>query len=278
MNGWASSNDTDALDALNHALRDADPRVRLAALNVLHKMGYLPDCAELVNMLSDPDAAVRRAVALALGFQYNVKAIEPLMKLLYDPQLAVRAAAITALGKIHGNPRTISVLLAVLDDPAPEMRKAGAGALAGIAQLNDWRELLPTAERDDDDKLQKLLRWDEVAAALAGLLADPDLTVRHVAITSLLAFHDPHATHAQLFEAMTDADAETRIAAINAAGEAWRNDAGVIDQFCALLATERDAEVRSVLAQQLYTIVSRQHTAHHRDVAGAVERPRRRRA
>ncbi len=102
--GWSQASDTDDAGALVRTLRkdpDAGKRVRAA-----ERLGALiPDAAvvPLAGALRDPDAAVRRAAALALG-RYGAAAAEATEALTVatdDPQPHVRAAAEQALAQIR---------------------------------------------------------------------------------------------------------------------------------------------------------------------------------
>lgn len=253
--------DGDVMVALNHALGDADPRVRLAALDVLqmpvvaHDLDgdtwiYRPDVLVLLKLFSDPAAAIRRAAALVVGNTGDTASIDPLMKLLDDPQADVRTAAITALGKMH-SPRVIPMLLALLEEQEPAIRQAAAGALAGLGEIDKWRVALPNAERRSDALTRKALSWDEAIAGLGRLLTDPEPAVRHAAIISLLAFHDRRATGDKVLEAMTDIDPAIRIAAINAADARWNYNPQVTNRFITMFPAEQDNAVRAALARRL---------------------------
>ena len=109
------------------ATRDADPRVRLAALGALAGMGglALPD---LDRLAEDPDGRVR-ATAIIAAAAGDTAAISGLTS---DPDAAVRATALTALTPADGGPMATEarvVAVSALHDPAGRVRSAAAHVL-----------------------------------------------------------------------------------------------------------------------------------------------------
>ncbi|HEV8112246.1 MAG TPA: HEAT repeat domain-containing protein [Planctomycetota bacterium] len=72
----------------------------------------------LVAALSDPDATIRSAAAIALARIVGGDAVEPLLHLLGDPSLEVRERAVLALGA-SGSARAVLPLLAIARDGTP---------------------------------------------------------------------------------------------------------------------------------------------------------------
>src|SRR5688572_32007573 len=84
--------------------------------------------SDLIKLLNDPEARVRRRSALAIGRVGLAEGVEPLTKLLNDTDIEVRQMAAFALGLI-GDPSARPVLLAALKDPQPVLQGRAAEAL-----------------------------------------------------------------------------------------------------------------------------------------------------
>jgi len=91
---------------------------------------------DLIRLLGDSEARVRRRAALALGRVGLPIAIEPLSRLLDDEEIEVRQMAAFALGLI-ANGEARPVLLRAIDDPDPIMQGRAAEALGAIGDRAD---------------------------------------------------------------------------------------------------------------------------------------------
>ena len=121
-----------------------------------------PPPSDLIRLLADPEARVRRRAAQALGRVGLSEAVEPLTKLLADADVEVRQMAAFALGLI-GDATARPALLAALKDPDPVMQGRAAEALGNIGV------------RDDADAIAAMTRAHIAAGALASIAPD-DLT------------------------------------------------------------------------------------------------------
>lgn len=131
-----------AVEPLVEGLKDASPRVRLAAANALATMGEMLASGVrgelgrvraadgLIGALADPDASVRSAAAGALGVMREGRAVEPLTGLLADAE--VRLDAIKALGRIGGRDAMAALLKLVETSPDQTVRLAAREALAAM--------------------------------------------------------------------------------------------------------------------------------------------------
>ena len=88
-----------ALDLVT-LLGDTDARVRRRAALAIGRVGLPAGVAPLVTRLQDPDAEVRAMVAFALGLIGEAGAIDPLVATLGDPNPLVKGRAAQALGLI----------------------------------------------------------------------------------------------------------------------------------------------------------------------------------
>jgi cyclophilin family peptidyl-prolyl cis-trans isomerase/HEAT repeat protein len=99
----------------------AGPRVAIA-----------PPPPDLIGLLGDPEARLRRRAALAAGRVGLGEALVPLADVLAgDPEPEVRQMAAFALGLI-GAPTAVDALIAALDDPDPRVQGRAADALGLI--------------------------------------------------------------------------------------------------------------------------------------------------
>jgi cyclophilin family peptidyl-prolyl cis-trans isomerase/HEAT repeat protein len=118
-----------------------------------------PPPSDLIRLLGDDEARVRRRAALALGRVGLRDASEPLIKLLADSEPEVRQMAAFALGLI-GDPAARPALLVALADPDALVQGRAAEALGMIG------------DRADAPAVSGMVRAHVAAGALAGI--EPD--------------------------------------------------------------------------------------------------------
>ena len=146
-------------------LRDPNPPppvVLMPATRTQPALVATPPPSDLIRLLNDNEARVRRRAALALGRVGLSEAVEPLTGLLGDEEPEVRQMAAFALGLI-GAPDARPALLAALDDADPEVQGRAAVALGMIG------------DPADAVAVGGMVRAHVGAGALAGVAAD-DLT------------------------------------------------------------------------------------------------------
>jgi len=97
---------------------------RLAAVSGLGRAAHPTVVPALVALLADPDAEIRSAAAIALGWIDNRPAIEALLARATDAgeTVQVRVAAITALGRI-GDPSVVPAVEGLARAPDPSVRR-----------------------------------------------------------------------------------------------------------------------------------------------------------
>jgi cyclophilin family peptidyl-prolyl cis-trans isomerase/HEAT repeat protein len=144
-------------------LRDPNPpppAVLVAATRTQPPIVAPPPPSDLIRLLADGEARVRRRAALALGRVGLRDGIEPLTKLLAtDAEPEVRQMAAFALGLI-GDPSARTPLLAALADPDPLVQGRGAEALGMLGVRVDAAAV--------SDMVQRHVR----AGALASIASD----------------------------------------------------------------------------------------------------------
>jgi cyclophilin family peptidyl-prolyl cis-trans isomerase/HEAT repeat protein len=118
--------------------------------------------SDLLKLLNDSEARVRRRAALAIGRVGLPEGVEPLTKLLDDGDVEVRQMAAFAMGLI-GDPAARPALLAALKDSQPVLQGRVAEALGQIG------------DRSDADAIGAMVQAHIKAGALTGLASD-DLT------------------------------------------------------------------------------------------------------
>jgi cyclophilin family peptidyl-prolyl cis-trans isomerase/HEAT repeat protein len=94
-----------------------------------------PPVPDLVRMLSDSQARIRRRATLAVGRVGVPEGVTPLLPLLSDPDPEVRQMSAFALGLI-GDLRARDALVAALNDAAPIVKGSAAEALGMIGDAS----------------------------------------------------------------------------------------------------------------------------------------------
>ncbi|MDW3220877.1 MAG: HEAT repeat domain-containing protein [Acidimicrobiales bacterium] len=159
---------------------DADPRVRIAAMRSLDRLGDLRESV-LGAALADPDPGVRIA-ALELAARRDGP---PVRALLDDTEPMVVEAAAWALGERPGpDEATITALATVATDhDDPLVREAAVAALGAIGDVRGLEAIL-TATRDKPAVRRRAVlclapfEGPEVDAAFARAREDRDRQVR----------------------------------------------------------------------------------------------------
>jgi len=143
-------------------LRDPNPAppaiVRAATPKSLAVYGP-PAPSDLIRLLQDEEARVRRRAALAVGRAGLADGVDPVAKLLADPDSDVRQMAAFALGLLRGASAR-PLLIAALEDADPLVQGRVAEALGQIGN------------REDATAISDMVRAHIAAGALAGI--DPD--------------------------------------------------------------------------------------------------------
>lgn len=190
-----------AMRQLSRYLEDEDGDVRAASVGALAKFPLSTVARTIQRSLSDPYSRVRAAAVNALGRSGSGEFVDALEPMLYDPDPFVRRR--TAIALVRLDAAAADRGLATLGEQPPELRPVwlAGGVLAGTLEpsiaLRDpdavavLAELYPAADaaaalrRASDPgarraafRVLQVVAPDEVGAAAAALLADPDPALR----------------------------------------------------------------------------------------------------
>lgn len=140
---------------LQHAIKDAEESVRVAAVEVLGNLGEYAPVVTLLEALYDPYWDVRAAAAQALGKVGARVPIEQLVRVLQQEQdESVRAALVRTLGR-QGKRMPVDILKAALhDDDNWLVREAAAWALGELGEQAPIRSLIQALQGDDDESVR----------------------------------------------------------------------------------------------------------------------------
>jgi HEAT repeat protein len=163
-------------------LTESDPRVRLAACDVIRAAPTDKSVAALGRVLGDPDAHVRLAAAAAMGSSGEAAAVSPLLGHLDDQMPEVREEVARALGRI-GDARAVVPLIGKVQDAVPDVRRVVARALGDLGDVRAASALmLALTDAAPEVRLEAVtalgkLRSDEAVPAISPL-ADGDQAAR----------------------------------------------------------------------------------------------------
>jgi cellulose synthase operon protein C len=206
------------------ALDDSDMDVRLAAAKVAAELRVTEARDRVVAWLGDPERRIRLAAAQVLAVAPTASAMAGLGRALGDPDADLRAAAATALAAM-GKPGA-AVLLAHLDDPAPQVRER---VVAGLGEIRDPSAVVP----------------------LIGKIQDGQASVRRAVTRALGQLGDARAS-AALVLAVRDADESVRKSAVDALGRLGSAEA--VPALVALVRDDTSAIVRTAAVRALARI------------------------
>jgi len=164
-----------------------------------------------IDLLKDPDWAVRREAVVTLGEMGDERCVEPLVRALQDGDWQVREAAVEAIGQV-GSPAVDSVLRLLR---SWDHRKY---AIRALGKIKDERVLDPLVAQLRNDEF-----YEDATEALVDLgppavprlveaLRDKDENIRKQAVIALGRIQDSSAID-PLIEKLSDKDWFTRLTA-----------------------------------------------------------------
>ncbi len=134
--------------ALGRVLGDPDPHVRLAAAAAMGSSGMAEAVSPLLGHLDDTSPEVREEVARALGRIGDARAVVPLIGKVQDSVSDVRKVTARALGEL-GDQRAASALMLALQDTSAEVRLEAVGALGKLRSDEATPTIAPLIEASD---------------------------------------------------------------------------------------------------------------------------------
>lgn len=215
------------IETLRRQLRHPDAAVRAASARAAGILGAPSEVSELVPLLADDDARVRRVAAGAIGAcgPDAAHALPRLRDVLADAHREVRRAAALAIGDLGaGAVPALPALVATLTDPDAAPREAATWAIAALgtvalpalpdvaALLDDPREPVRVAALEAITGMG--VGADRALPRVRPLLDDDAWTVRRAAVAALGALgHARPEVLPALRARLTDPDADVRRAA-----------------------------------------------------------------
>ena len=187
------------------------PRAQATEDVVLEEERVKDEIEIQIDLLKDPDWAVRREAVITLGEMGDERCVEPLARSLRDGDWQVREAAVEALSMV-GSP-SVDPLIKQLRDW--DIRKY---AIRALGKIKDERVLVPLVAqlRSDEfkeDATEALVELGQPAVEkLLTALKDKDENVRKQAVIALGRIKDPEAVDA-LIERLQDKDWFIRLTA-----------------------------------------------------------------
>jgi HEAT repeat protein len=164
-----------------------------------------------IDLLKDPDWAVRREAVITLGEMGDERCVEPLVRALRDGDWQVREVVIEALGMV-GSP-AVDALIKLLRDW--DVRKYAIRALGKIRDERVLNPLIAQLRNDEfnEDATEALVELGKPAVdKLVVALKDKDENTRKQAVIALGRIKDPEALD-PLIEMLQDKDWFTRLTA-----------------------------------------------------------------
>jgi HEAT repeat protein/cyclophilin family peptidyl-prolyl cis-trans isomerase len=171
-------------------LSDKEARVRRRAALAAGRAGVPDAVPPLVSLLGDPDPEVRQMAAFALGLIADKRARDPLVSALADPAAVVRGSAAEALGKIGD--ATASAPIARM---AAEIVASGALASPPPEELEAVRDTPAAAFKLAVVALARLKSYDALAGVVLDSSGQPRVRWWPVAF-ALQRIDDPRSTPA----------------------------------------------------------------------------------
>lgn len=245
----------EVMDRDDARIRNEDnPDIRQEAVNALGEIGD-PSCIDtLLGLLDDKELGY--SAASTLGNFKSEETFEKVTKKLKNSNPTVRTNAIVVL-EYNRDPAAVSLLIKMLNDKAPEVRKEATLALSLFKepeQIALTQQPLINALGDSKSEVQEeaarslgRLGSKEAIPSLEGLLQSKNKNIQSAAIKALGDIGDPEAVDA-LIATLEDEDWLVRESTVNSLVEI--GDYRAVDPLISLLGDE-NYRVRKSAAEGL---------------------------
>ncbi len=254
---------SDAVEVLMAGLRDSSYRARRSAAKTL--AGFRVPAGlksvligDLVNVIGDEDASVRKYAVHALGNLSDERTLEALLRALVDEDRNVRKRAVRALGNISGE-SAVDPIIAALEDRY--IRRDAAEALGQIGEQRGVNAAVEAMAMDLGHEDMRVsisaaetlgkIGGEDAVSPLTNALRDTRWRVREVAAFALGNIEADYAVQ-PLIEALNDNEPSVRRAAAEAIRQLGDSQAIVLAIEAMLKdLNDRDPRVRESAAEAL---------------------------
>ncbi|MER7406122.1 HEAT repeat domain-containing protein [Streptomyces sp. NPDC000070] len=222
-------------------------------------MGADHQIAFFLRESAAPDPERRAAAVKGLGRTGGAGYVRVLTEAARDPASTVRAAAALALGRLGDPEAGGEVLLPLMEDADPRVRRRASVAairlgLEGAAVTQAFARLLSDPDRhlriNALDGLGALGQAGDVTA-LAGLLGDPDRTVWGRALSLVQRFRDDPAVRAEVIRTARQGPGAARARALDLLPDHCTEQ--LLESLLAGL-SDPSADVRTAVARRLFDV------------------------
>lgn len=256
-----------AVEPLIAVLQEGALNVRLAALEVLGKIGNERAVEALTTALSDPESSVRFAAVRALnagGIPAMARAVEPLIAFMTNRSVETlaRGFAAQALGKSRDQ-RAVAPLLAALQGDDLDVDREAAYALAELGGIEFIEPLVAAVVRKPNERLfdavessLRRLGRPAVTPLISILQSHPSRVARQLAATALQGIGTPQAIE-PLIAALQDPEKYVRAQVAGGLGKVgaqlpeeaarWR----IVQVLTPVLLSDTEADCRHAAAWAL---------------------------
>ena len=245
------------INLLIEQLASEDIETRAAAITILGRLGYRRATPALAKVL-ETDPLLRVEAANALARIGDEAALDSLLNLIGDPESAVRQAVVGALNSI-GSSRMEQLIKPLLRDERPLVRESAA-QIAGYFGYLDCADLLIQCCDDEDERVRKAavehlpyLEDDRVPTILRMKLHRDTAKVRAAAASALGKLEGEEA---ELENALKDEDSWVRYFAAQSLGRLRSSDS--VTSLIELIRTDPFNHVRIAALEALGTIGGRE--------------------
>jgi len=198
-----------------------DVEIRRASVIALGRLGHKKATSVIVRLLLE-DSELRIDAAQSLAKLGDESALEGLIEMMGDPDAAVRQAVVGALNSI-GSSQMSSRVQSLLNDPNPLVRESAA-KIAGYFGYPASADLLLKSCKDEDERVRQaavehlpFLEDDRVEAVLIDAVRHDTRRVRAAAARALAQQQNQESMNA-LLDALNDDDLWVRYFAARSLG------------------------------------------------------------